>query len=1030
MVSTMNFFQLPIRKLYHMQLQTCCKGSVRCIILLLLVLLHTGAFAARKPYSNTVFGFDKGSIKNGVFKVTDSNTGTEMTVTNASSVTYYNPSRQNYYKPYLRLKNKGQTTITFKFTDPALSLRAISYETNRDYNSWFGAYNNTYAFGAQYTTGIENFTHSDDGLTWTCTFSNVDNIQIMSVTLDWDPVDEVIEHAPMGVEKNYTGTSQSLFELDPNYYAKSGLGNGEIGYKCKYNKTTGAAMSMLFAGGEGTEKLYKGYATSIKTYTVKWWYEGNSFKFSDVDIMFTTSQGSESNPLGTFTSEIKAMANNDVVEPQAKVLSYTGSPQVLVTAASSSNGKALYKLSDWAGWSEDIPTGTDAGTYQLYWIIESTNSSYDGYGTRLDPKGPVEITINKVNIPEVTAPQALTPVYNTQQLLLASGGSATGGDILFRVGADGEWTTTPTASEVNLYTVYWYVKGDKNHNDLGSETDPYGELTTQIQKASYDMNGVRWTATTYTYDGTAKQDNVIATQFPSPDITATYTYKDANNQAVTEAVNAGTYTVTATFTTSSGNFVNPAPMSTTFTIEPFNLQGAHVDGSIADQNYTGAAIAPMTANNHPTLSMKQEDPTTVIPFTAYTTTYLNNVNAGTNTATATMTANNTNPNFVGSKALRFSIKKKSVEVGTVDQTISYGETISSNTDKATLYDAVSGHTLSAVTLRPSLSYENYGVGTHQKVIVADDVHIKDASNNDVTANYVITCPESRRGALTVTVKSGDSFTISGLQAEYQGTGHSAVTPDVTSMIEVAVYNGSTKLVKNADYTVSYTNNVLAGTATATFTFMGNYEGSVSQNFEIYYQTETFSRQSTPQYNYCTYYHPSEKLYVKDADAKVYFCTLNNNNDKVVLNEVSSKVINAGTPVMLRTPSTAKAVKLYAYSGANETYTGTNALTGVTTAQVGQPIPTNSRIYVFDGDCFLWANKGEFVANKAYINGSTHSLARTKLPIGYGDDDTTAIFELNDDESANEQWYDLMGNRIAKPTRKGLYILNGKKTVVK
>ena len=38
--------------------------------------------------------------------------------------------------------------------------------------------------------------------------------------------------------------------------------------------------------------------------------------------------------------------------------------------------------------------------------------------------------------------------------------------------------------------------------------------------------------------------------------------------------------------------------------------------------------------------------------------------------------------------------------------------------------------------------------------------------------------------------------------------------------------------------------------------------------------------------------------------------------------------------------------------------------------------------------------------------------------------------INSDTLESERWYDLQGNRIQRPTRKGLYILQGQKVVVK
>ena len=55
---------------------------------------------------------------------------------------------------------------------------------------------------------------------------------------------------------------------------------------------------------------------------------------------------------------------------------------------------------------------------------------------------------------------------------------------------------------------------------------------------------------------------------------------------------------------------------------------------------------------------------------------------------------------------------------------------------------------------------------------------------------------------------------------------SAKTPSVT------VKDGDYTLVEDKDYTVTYSNNTNAGTATATVTGKGNYTGSVSKNFTI------------------------------------------------------------------------------------------------------------------------------------------------------------------------------------------------------
>lgn len=60
------------------------------------------------------------------------------------------------------------------------------------------------------------------------------------------------------------------------------------------------------------------------------------------------------------------------------------------------------------------------------------------------------------------------------------------------------------------------------------------------------------------------------------------------------------------------------------------------------------------------------------------------------------------------------------------------------------------------------------------------------------------------------------------------------TPSVT------VKNGTTTLVEGTDYTIAYSNNTNAGTATATITGTGSYTGTISRNFTINKANQTVS----------------------------------------------------------------------------------------------------------------------------------------------------------------------------------------------
>ena len=64
-----------------------------------------------------------------------------------------------------------------------------------------------------------------------------------------------------------------------------------------------------------------------------------------------------------------------------------------------------------------------------------------------------------------------------------------------------------------------------------------------------------------------------------------------------------------------------------------------------------------------------------------------------------------------------------------------------------------------------------------------------------------------------------------------GINDRAYTGKAITQTPVLTYNGMT-LKEGTDYTVSYKHNIYAGTATVTFTGMGNYKNAISRNFKI------------------------------------------------------------------------------------------------------------------------------------------------------------------------------------------------------
>lgn len=91
--------------------------------------------------------------------------------------------------------------------------------------------------------------------------------------------------------------------------------------------------------------------------------------------------------------------------------------------------------------------------------------------------------------------------------------------------------------------------------------------------------------------------------------------------------------------------------------------------------------------------------------------------------------------------------------------------------------------------------------------------------------------------------------------------------------------------------------------------------------------------------------------------------------------------------------------------------------------------------------YIFAKKGEgtpsfykltanhtLAAHKAYLETATNiTPAGARVALIFSDDETTGINNVN--VNHNDNWYDLQGRRVAQP-QKGLYIVNGRKVVIK
>ena len=143
-----------------------------------------------------------------------------------------------------------------------------------------------------------------------------------------------------------------------------------------------------------------------------------------------------------------------------------------------------------------------------------------------------------------TAPTAKSNLtYNKSAQQLVNAGSASGGTMYYKVDS-GSWTTSVSSvtgtNAKDSYKVYYYVKGDGTHDDVGSESSPAGNVSVKIAKATPSVTAP--TAKTLTYTGSA-QALVNAGSTTGGTLKYSLTSGSSYGNSVPSETNAGSYTV-------------------------------------------------------------------------------------------------------------------------------------------------------------------------------------------------------------------------------------------------------------------------------------------------------------------------------------------------------------------------------------------------------------------------------------------------------------------------------------------------------
>lgn len=326
-----------------------------------------------------------------------------------------------------------------------------------------------------------------------------------------------------------------------------------------------------------------------------------------------------------------------------------------------------------------------------------------------------------------------------------------------------------------------------------------------------------------------------------------------------------------------------------------------------------------------------------------------------------------------------------------------------------------------------------------------------SSNSKIEIHGIMTgsCYEyiyiSSSAVINAYLSDGAKYTANGGKDKVVYHGYDAATDGNGT---VSVKNGTTDVTSEStgSYTTTYTftatpasgykfknwtkgagGEVLGTDASINVTCEQNGTYQVYANFEedAVAVTGNSDGKTTPSY-WATYYNGTTS-YTADANTTVYKAAMNGTSS-LTLTAVADREIPSGKAVILKSSSATITLTPVASTTAD---LSDNVLLGGTSVTAGNDAYTLSRGSAGTGTVgFYKFNGGALDGSKAHLEIAQSAGARGF--IGFGDDETTAIEAPTATIIVEDgEIYDLAGRRIeGQPTRKGIYVKNGQKFIVK
>ena len=550
------------------------------------------------------------------------------------------------------------------------------------------------------------------------------------------------------------------------------------------------------------------------------------------------------------------------------------------------------------------------------------------------------------------------------------------------------YTVTYPDQHTNPGTVTITITAKEDSYYTGSATATFTIAAMSIEAANVEVSGE------YSYTGSAITPTITVALPDAEPLNAKTDYEvtyKSGEDVVESIVNAGEYTVTVTGKGNYSGTTEPAA----FTIAKADL--ADVNLEVAELTYTGEALTPALTIKLGSVDIAAEE---------YTATYKKGETAveevkEAGTYTVTLTSTGKNFTTTNTKTAQFSVVAATAAITASNQTTTYnGEA-----------QAIGGVTVSKGT----------AVITYYPT--EEDRTNKNNGSTDAPKNA---------GTYYVQVTQGDNnYTSEAVNVTYtiEKATITSVTLDKTSLsytgkeqtVNVAEVKAGNLTLAETDYTVSGNAATEIGEHTVTVTAAegGNFKGTATAKFTINNKELTAEEvfEGNTEVQYASYFSASEDLNLGKGLAAYIVTGISGNS--VTVTQLS--YIPKNVPVLVERAEGVSTIEEQPTTDGNMLRYATEETT----------IPnSNGTAYVLYKDMYVRTTNNSVPAGKSYllIPVRTGNGAR-QLAIKHAGD-TDGIETIEAVGTQQDIWYDLQGHRIERPTKTGLYIKNGKKTVVK